>query len=736
MNNLKISKELEGIVNILPHPMILLRNVNEHFVLIRSNQQAAAIFQIKDQREDLKTFNELFPQLANLKIESELLQVLTKNTLWRNKALTLSDDKNARIYDTMAFRVTATILGMVFHDITDQRNTEIELIEQQKFINAIYQVAPVGLIIADHDSALIRDMNIEALRMFEGKRHMITGKKIDDFLIPGDNEDKTSGEIQEGTFRKQDGKTLPVLFRKSDIRLQNTHYTIYGFVDISLLKEAEKELQKAKEAAESASKTKSQFLATISHELRTPMNAIIGISGMLVKYQNDNLTPKQTEALQMIHQSGTHLLELINDILDLSRIEAGKMVITYETVYLSSILTEIKDIIKGLLKGKPIRFDINIADNVPKTLITDRKKLHQILINLLGNSVKFTEKGLISLTVSNENERIYFAVSDTGIGIKKEDQKIIFDEFRQADGSATRKHQGTGLGLSITRKLVTMLGGEIGVESEPGVGTTMRFWLPVLSEEQIRELGRNTERAIELAKKRVLVIEKDSGYRNSLIDYLIQSGYDVEPAENGFQGLKKTVQILPDILLIGNDIEGISCMEFLRKLILDGRLSRIPVVILGECPDERLTGQVRSVFSKNQPYATLRKILEEQCKPRLLLACTDDILNHTLLTMLGKKYSIIVSGQEDTVEKASAFFPELTIIDQDSFGEKTDSLIAEIVEKRPVNDTSPFLFFVSNETKAINTTALERIHHDILKKPVSESTLLQIIEQNLRLYGK
>ncbi len=119
------------------------------------------------------------------------------------------------------------------------------------------------------------------------------------------------------------------------------------------MKEAEKELKKAKEEAESASKTKSQFLATISHELRTPMNAIIGISGMLVKYQNDNLTPKQAEALQIVHKSGTHLLELINDILDLSRIEAGKMVVTYETVYLSSVLTEIRDIIKGLLKENP-----------------------------------------------------------------------------------------------------------------------------------------------------------------------------------------------------------------------------------------------------------------------------------------------------------------------------------------------------------------------------------------------
>ncbi|MGB9747951.1 MAG: ATP-binding protein [Bacteroidales bacterium] len=736
MNHLKISKDLEGIVNALPHPMLLFRNVNGNFELIKANEPACTIFQIQHQEDEFKTFGELFPQLAALKIESELVQVLTRNTLWRSKALSFSDAKNSRVYDTMAFRISASILGIVFQDITDQRNAEVELIEQQKFINAIYQVAPVGLIIADHDSALIRDLNLEALRMFEGKRHMIAGKKINDFLIPGNREENDSDDIQEGIFRKMDGKGMPVLFRKSDIQLQNTYYTIYGFVDISLLKEAEKELKKAKEEAESASKTKSQFLATISHELRTPMNAIIGISGMLVKYQNDNLTPKQAEALQIIHKSGTHLLELINDILDLSRIEAGKMVVTYETVYLSSVLTEIRNIIKGLLKGKPVRFDINIAETVPKTLITDRKKLHQILINLLGNSVKFTEKGLISLTVSYRNERFYFDVSDTGIGIKKEDQKIIFDEFRQIDGSASRKHQGTGLGLSITKKLVSMLGGEISVESEPGVGTTMRFWLPAFSEERIRELSRNTERVIELTKKRILVIEKDPGYINSLVEYLVQSGYDAQPAENGFQGLKKLVQIQPDIVLIGNDIEGIICKEFLRKIIQDGRLSKIPVVILGNCPDEWLTGQVRSVFSKKQPYAVLRGILEEQCKPRILLACADDILKHTLLAMLEKTYSVLVSGEEDTIEKASFYTPELTIIDQDSFGPKTSNIIAEITGKRAANDTSPILFLVSNEANAINTNSLERIHYDILKKPVSENSLLQIIGQNLRLYGK
>lgn len=736
MNHLKISNELEEIVRILPHPMLLFRYENGHFMLIRANEPACSILQIKDPEESPEPFNDLFPQLASLKMESNLLQVLMKNSFWRNRAFSFSDGDNARVYDAMAFRINSDILGMVFQDITDQRNTEIELIEQQKFINAIYQVAPVGLIIAEQGTGLIRDLNFEALRMFEGKRHIIAGKKIDDYLIPVDNENRTSQEIQEGKFRKQNGTILPVLFRRSDIHLQNIHYTIYGFVEISLLKEAEKELQKAKEAAESASKTKSQFLATISHELRTPMNAIIGISGMLVKYQNDNLTSKQTEALQMIHKSGTHLLELINDILDLSRIEAGKMVVSYETVYLSSILTEIKDIIKGLLKGKPVKFDMNIAENVPKTLITDRKKLHQILINLLGNSVKFTEKGLISLTVSFENERINFAVSDTGIGIKKEDQKIIFDEFRQVDGSATRKHQGTGLGLSITRKLISILGGEISVESEPGVGTTMRFWLPVLSEEKIRELSRNPERTIELTKKRILIIDKESGFRSSLIEYLVQSGFDAETAENGFQGLKKTVQILPDILLIGNDIDGISCGDFLRKLVLDGKLSRIPVVILGECPEEWLTGQVRSTFSKDRPFAQLRKMMEEVCRPRLLLACTDDIFKHTLLTLLGKKYDVIASGYEDTVEKAFTIFPDLTIIDYDSFGQGTNTLIAEIMEKRPKNDTSPVLFFVSNETNAINTSSVERIHFDILKKPVSDSTLLQIIEQNLRLYGK
>jgi PAS domain S-box-containing protein len=232
---------------------------------------------------------------------------------------------------------------------------------------------------------------------------------------------------------------------------------------------------------EKAYRLKSEFLANMSHELRTPINALIGYTALMLDRIYGDLTPKQVEGLTRIQASSQHLLALINDILDLAKIEAGKMPVHLEAASLRSILAEVSAQIEPMVKRKSLEFRVRLSDNIP-VLYTDRTKVKQIVLNLLSNAVKFTHRGLVSVSAEAVGNELELRVSDTGIGIRPEHLGVIFEEFRQVDQSRTREYGGTGLGLSITRKLISLLGGEITVTSEYGQGTTFTVRLPLRSE--------------------------------------------------------------------------------------------------------------------------------------------------------------------------------------------------------------------------------------------------------------
>ena len=232
---------------------------------------------------------------------------------------------------------------------------------------------------------------------------------------------------------------------------------------------------------EKANRLKSDFLASMSHELRTPINALIGYTALMLDRIYGDVTPKQEEGLIRIRASAQHLLALINDILDLAKIEAGKMPLHLEDVALSDLVREIVQQIEPLVRKKALDFRWHVpAERV--IMHTDRTKVKQILLNLLSNAVKFTHQGFVALTVTRHGENVQFVTSDSGIGIQHQDLEVIWEDFRQLDQSRTREYGGTGLGLSITRKLVQQLGGTASVESEFGVGSTFVVTLPVRSE--------------------------------------------------------------------------------------------------------------------------------------------------------------------------------------------------------------------------------------------------------------
>lgn len=242
---------------------------------------------------------------------------------------------------------------------------------------------------------------------------------------------------------------------------------------------------------EKASRAKSEFLANMSHELRTPLNAIIGYAALLGDGVYGPLGERQLEALGKVHTASRHLLELINGILDLSKIDAGKMPLTIEEVRAEEVIGEIAEATEPLVSEKSLDFSVSIAAGLP-VMRTDRTKVRQILLNLVSNAVKFTTQGSVRIRVEPADERdaIRFSVIDTGIGIEPAHLETIFEDFRQLDQSTTKRHGGTGLGLSITKKLVALIGGTIRVESEPGRGSEFRVELPIVTDPQITDPAR------------------------------------------------------------------------------------------------------------------------------------------------------------------------------------------------------------------------------------------------------
>ena len=240
-----------------------------------------------------------------------------------------------------------------------------------------------------------------------------------------------------------------------------------------------KELEVANHELAAASQHKSEFLANMSHELRTPLNAIIGFSEVLIERLFGELNPKQEDYIRDIHGSGKHLLTLINDILDLSKVEAGRMELELSTFQLSSALSNAMI----LVRERAQRHSILLGQQVDATLgeiVADERKFKQILLNLLSNAVKFTaDGGRVDVNARREDGNAVIAVHDTGIGIATEDQAAVFEEFRQVGRDYTRKQEGTGLGLALTKKFVELHGGRIWVESEPGKGSTFTFTLPL-----------------------------------------------------------------------------------------------------------------------------------------------------------------------------------------------------------------------------------------------------------------
>lgn len=346
---------------------------------------------------------------------------------------------------------------------------------------------------------------------------------------------------------------------------------------------ANKELDLRNREVERATQMKSKFLASMSHELRTPLNAIVGFSDLLAEGTPGQLNDKQKRFINHIKQGSAHLLQLINDILDLSKIEAGQLELRSEEFLVKDALPEVLSTIQPLAMAKNIRVEQKVDS---KSLVkADRVRFKQILYNLLSNAVKFTPKdGLISIDCVDVWDFVRVSVTDTGIGIRPEDQKVVFEEFRQIEGSADRAQEGTGLGLAITKRLVEQQGGQIGVESELGKGSRFTFTLVAAeSKSKVRPLFEPATASIIAASGRltplVLIVDDEGPARELLASYL-EPHYRVAMAESGVEALKKAQQLRPDAITLDVLMPGSNGFETLAALRKKTETANIPVIIL------------------------------------------------------------------------------------------------------------------------------------------------------------
>jgi PAS domain S-box-containing protein len=437
-------------------------------------------------------------------LETEICELRDGQTVWTQVVkIPVKDDNGA-----------VTGVQGIFWDITERKRAEIALQNSKDFAENLIQTANV-MVIGLNAKGEITIMNNAAEYITGYSFNDLKGKNWFEILVPKAKYPNIWAEFGGLTKNGRMPRVFenPILTRSGDERFiswQNgvlhegdkVSGTISFGIDITDRKQAELELEKyrkhlenmveertaeleiAKERAESADQLKSAFLATMSHELRTPLNSIIGFTGMLLQELPGPLNDEQKKQLRMTQKSGRHLLSLINDILDLSKIEAGQLKLSTDRFKIADVIQNVIDISRPFAQSKNLALTSAVDPELTE-VVSDQMRVQQIIINLVNNALKFTEIGFVTVNVSKKGNRFVIKVIDTGIGIEATQVRTLFKPFIQIDSGVARKHEGTGLGLSISKKLATMLGGTISVESEPEKGSTFTVELPIEMTHQV-----------------------------------------------------------------------------------------------------------------------------------------------------------------------------------------------------------------------------------------------------------
>lgn len=587
-------------------------------------------------------------------------------------------------------------------------------------------------------------LRLSAIQLSDSRKVLVSELQEKQHILLNQQEElrQNNEELTQQTFvlqaSEEELRAQEEELKQINTELEEKHSALESAKEVMSLKASE---------LEQSGKFKSEFLANMSHELRTPLNSILILANLLGDNKNKNLTEKQVEYADIIAKSGSDLLNLINDILDLSKIEAGKIDLLIETFPINNVAENMKELFQVMMDNKHIDFNIKLDAGLPYKIDTDIQRLEQVLKNLLSNAFKFTnEGGSITLEIyADENQNIVFKVIDDGIGIDPSKLDLIFEAFRQEDGSTNRKYGGTGLGLSISKELAKMLKGYITVESNLGEGSEFSIVIPpnfadipVVNTipERIKvvpSIVTNTE--LDGQDKTLLIIEDDPNFARILKDFATEKNYKAIWAENGKEGIEAARKVRPDAIILDLQMPVMDGWEVLKLLKSDPALMHIPVHVISAMDDAKLPMNDLVAYVKKP--VTITEL--EQTFQEISTYVNKEIHRLLVWSAAPKKddtFQTLAEGLSNRVhcDFASAFYEVNTFIETHHYGcilvdvtslEQDYLIDLKLLRSKTAIDDTAIILLIEKEISTSDELKMKRLSEAIILKSVDVQNRLK-----------